>query len=364
MNKITNIIKDLLPFGYIKKRNKKQFYNFLKGAQFGQGLYGSLPKEEPLFEKILAVQGFGFSGHTAGIDLLREYRTVLMPSDPQVIDDEGHYVSLPSIEVDFMRLAGGLMELEKYLGEDNIFQNDAATQRLIKLLGTCKFLQMNDECKKLTFAFVDSIIDFQISGLKAPLYNYHLQDGFFNNDSIYFLKHLKVAEYRTLVKDYLTSIFNTFYKEGKKFLIADHLFSDLSVDLETRNGIVPNLKTIVIYRDPRDVYASAVLYNVDWIPHKELNTFVKWWKSILSNFDPQNGDVLFVKFEELVLNYEVTKNIIEKYIGLNPQDQVYRYSCLNPDKSSANVGIWKKMTDREIALSVIKKELSEFCFEQ
>lgn len=358
------IVKELLPYCIVKRHYKKFNYNFLAGVSFGKGTFGVIPENNCLFTNVLALQGFGFSGHTAGIDLLREYRSVMMPSDPQIIDKDNRYVASPSIEVDFMRLAGGLMEMEKFLGEENIFQNDAAAQRLIKMLGTCKFLQLNDTCKELTYSFVDQLIDFQIDGIRSPLYNYHLQDGMFFNKTIYFLKQLSVSEYRGLVRNFLIAVLNTFYKDGKKVIIADHLFSDLSIDLETRRQIVPNLKTIVIYRDPRDVFASGVIFDVDWIPYNDQHVFVKWWKKMLSTFDPSNSDILFVKFEDLVMNYELTKKRIEEYVGLDPQDHVFQYNCLDPQKSIANIGIWKKLTNKEEELLYIKNELSDFCFEQ
>lgn len=358
--KIGQIIKNILPYSIVNNIQKRKYTNYLDNVVF-DGTYGSLEYIESKFNTVIALQGFGYSGHTAAIDLLREYSSICMPSDLDYDKIQGVYTKSASIEVDFVRLSGGLYEYEKFINGSNIFQNDAALQRMLKMLGSCKFLKLNDRCIELTKIFIDNLVDLQIPDLKFPRYNYHLQFEPNINSSILFAKQMEVDKYRKLVSNYLTSVWNSFYDGKKSFIIADHLFSDITISLDTREAYVPNLKTIVIYRDPRDVFASAYLYNEECIPHNDAKSFIKWWNHMFCNYEPENKKVLYVRFEELVAKYEETVKSIEEYLGLDPKDHIYKYQCLDPSKSIANIGIWQNLPCVE-EVSKISERLTEFCF--
>lgn len=52
----------------------------------------------------------------------------------------------------------------------------------------------------------------------------------------------------------------------KKFLVLDQFLSDTEYDLKKYSNYISNLKTIMVYRDPRDVYMTAKNLNIPWIP--------------------------------------------------------------------------------------------------
>jgi len=361
---VKKILKGILPYSVIQNRQARKTSNFLFSKLSSCIHSDDIKGDKCRFKYVIALQGFGYSGHTAILDLLREYKTVLMPSDTMANLSKDKYIASPSIEVDFMRLAGGLIEYEKYLDGSNIFQNDAVLQRMFRLLGTSKFLQLNERCKDLTAAFFYNLIDLNISNLHTPLYNYHLQNNDDPNKNIYFPKCLTLEYYRSLCRDYLTSVWNSFYNDecDKRYIIADHLFSDLSISIEDRFQYVPNLKTIVIYRDPRDVFASSILYDVDWIPHNNVDDFICWWNHMFINFEPDNRAILYVKFEDLILNYELTVKQIEAYLDLSEKDHYYKYQCLNPKSSKNNIFMWKNLCDKRNDIEVIEERLNKYCY--
>ena len=111
-----------------------------------------------------------------------------------------------------------------------------------------------------------------------------------------------------------------------------------------------DFKAIVVERDPRDVYLLNKYY---W--HKppvsvskpyfpiDIKGFCHEWKRTIAR-NITNPNVLIIKFEDLIYNYDKTLEAIETFIGVKPSNHIRI-------KES-----WKK----EIGL--IEKELSEFLY--
>lgn len=89
------------------------------------------------YDQIVSVQGFGYSGSGAVNDLLREMNNVSVVAykdGDSYTDITGTNEPLLNSEVDFMRSAGGLLEVERYLCSNNIFFNDALIKRSIECI--------------------------------------------------------------------------------------------------------------------------------------------------------------------------------------------------------------------------------------
>lgn len=117
----------------------------------------------------------------------------------------------------------------------------------------------------------------------------------------------EVKDVQTLVSYFIKSFEE---KNFKKFsdLWIDHTPSNASRYSNLKNICYKN-NFILIYRDPRAIYAS--IKNLDWGPNNEID-FVPWWLSrfsylsLVKNFDNVN----IIKFEELILRpREILKNL-------------------------------------------------------
>ena len=340
-------LKLLAPYGLIKWISKKDTIVI--------ELVNTPPLKytRPLYDTVVSMQGFGVSGHTALVDLLREYSVCTTPVNKDMNAD--------SIEMDFVRLSGGLLEIEKYIESSNVFHNDALIHRFIQQFERFPIFQLNEICKSELDIFFSRIIDFEIKGLSCPFYNSNLQDPLLHNKSIYFLKKMNITDYRNICREFLTNVFNSIHIKGKSILLMDHLFTDMELDSKRDKEYVSNMKTILVTRDPRDVYETAKLKKFEWIPYDDVVSFVKWVKAMYRNYDPNNLDYLIIRFEDLVSDYDKTVSQIESFIGLTPDQHVYKYARLDPNKSIKNIGLWKNSSDVD-GNSYIEKELPHLCY--
>lgn len=348
-------IKNYLPYSFVlsyMQRHKTKFV-FGNNSVTDEDVHYD---DKSAYKTVVSVEGFGYSGSGAVVDLLREYDELLVMGS--IDAQEGSLAKSDNLseEMDFIRLTGGLFEIEKYIEGNNAFFNDAVIHRLIKLVQSSSVFAYNEKARLLFGKFFANIVEFKIDGLPVPMYNTYLED---TDNTIYYLKSMTINEYRLLCRQLITSIFNCYKRTGKEVLVADQLFSDGEFDVVRNEQYVPNLKTIVIYRDPRDVFAFAFKRKVSWIPYNDVNTYIKWVKTNYKRFDKTRSDYLVIRYEDLISNYDVEVKKIEQYLDI--ERHTSPRSCFDPSVSCRNVGIWK---DSELDISVfeaIKEEFPELC---
>lgn len=309
------------------------------------------------YKTIISVQGFGYSGSGAVVDLLREFPSCQVFGN---VDFEGSATKRAAIfeEVDFARLYGGLFDIEHYLNSNNLFQNDGVLNNFAKLVGCSKIYRCSEDIKQYFLCFFDNLVSMHIR-LGWQAYNPHLNFNF-HNPNIFFLKNHSISDYRTLCKSLIYTLFNSLHTEGKECLVLDQFFTDFEFNTKRNKEYIPNLKTIVVYRDPRDVYAFAKNINVEWIAHDSVEDFIKWHKICYHNFSPSSTDYLPVRFEDLVFDYDKVVTTIKEY--LNVSDHKFVKCNFDPSLSSKNVCIWKQSNIDIREFCKIKEQLNEYCY--
>lgn len=351
MLKFKDIIRNIMPYGLIEYRRKKMS----SPLDIYAGIKTSLLKEEKTkYEYIVSVQGFGYSGSGAVLDLLREYDGLDVIG---YVDFEGSKTprNQGGIEIDFIRLAGGLFEMEKYLSSTNIFHNDALIHRFIKLLNSGGLLR-NGKIKNIVISFLSEIIEFSIGPLSYRCYNGYLGKEE-SKSAIFFLRNMSVAQFRSISNRFLTHFFNVFAVNNSRGLVVDQLFSDLEFDIERNRQYLPNLKSIIVVRDPRDVYVFAKENNIEWIPTSSVELFIAWQKKIYSKLPLTDSSCLVIQFEDVVENYDTTISQIENYLRLSKEQHVRKLCNFDPAISIKNVGVWKHFPQYSNDVDIIKQAL-------
>lgn len=350
---IKDLVRNIIPYGIIQKRIHTA--NRKKKAIFSTNSYGTIPFCENKFKTIISVQGFGYSGHTALIDLFREYCTIKGCTKGNLAKDDPY-------EIDFMRLGGGILEVEKFLNCNNVYQNDALFHRLLKQLSSVEFFKEDRKCRDLTSIYLTNLIELEIPNLSQVYYNYAISDKENPNTSIYFLKEMSLKVFRNLTRNYISAVLNIFHEKGKDVLMLNHFFTDLEFDVNRCNDYIPNIKIIALFRDPRDVYFFAKSKNVEWIPHSTVTDFIKWCKIFYKRFNLKSKDYFPLRFEDLVVNYEEVVGELEDFIGLDPLCHNKKQMFLKPQESRKNIGIWESDSSLSSDMEIIYKELPRLCY--
>ena len=359
--RIKQFLIDLVPFFIVKRwiqRNDKKNSIIAYDPNLPD-----IEDHESKFKYIVSVQGLGYSGSGAVVDILREYSNCLTFGGIDEREGSGAKgLRLDSGEIDFLRFSGGLFEIEKYLEDDNIFFKDALIKRFKCTLDCCHIFKY-PETRQLANQFYNKIIDFEIDTNGRPDINWQVTDRLRQDCNIKIMRNLTVSEYYNLCQIFLRRIFNCFYQDKFEYLCLDQLCSDGNYDTQHYYSYIPNLKIILVYRDPRDVYSFAIKRDIPWIAHANVNEFIKWYKIQTKNIKTDSQDYLVIRFEDLVNNCSSQISRIESYLGLKTSQHNSERRCFIPEKSRLNIGIWRTHLEKQSDFDVIYQDLREFCYE-
>ncbi len=366
---LREFIKYWLPYGIENKlrhqRDKRQgllpLDGYLEYIDSGQSTeFSDVPYK---YRSIITVHGYGYSGSGAVIDLLREFSNVrtLAGNEPQFNKLK---VEEDLSEIDFPQVAGGLFDLEHYINSRNIFLNDAVMNRFVRMISHSDIYYRFPETRPAVFKFMHHLINFTLPHLKEKYYNGPQSELTVKGSDIYTLKHLSLKEYRNICRLFIRELFNSIPPiEGKDTLVLDGFLCDLEYDNKRYQEFVPGIKTIVVYRDPRDIYAFAIDKKIEWIP-LDADTFIEWIKLSTERFDIHSSDFLVIRFEDLVMQYQHTRDTLIGYLGLEPGMQCKNKMYFDPAISAKNIGIWKNSRVNKGDFDKIHNNLPELCYDK
>lgn len=369
--KLRKIIRGLAPYGVVRHFQKKHAKNKLEQVSFWEGYMDYIRSqsrcellEESPVRTVVSVQGFGHSGSGAVVDLLREYDDVVVVGGVDVVGscaatEEALY------EVDFLRSAGGLFEMELYLNTHNVRIQDALLHRFVLLIQRSDLFQKVPETRKYFYEFFRQISTASDT-FPYQVGNPHLDYKGVNNTL--FLQYMKLEEYRNLCRKLLNSIFSCYPIKKSDILVLDQFVGDREYDLPRYLEYVPNLKPIVVYRDPRDVYVFAKKYNIVWLSASNVDSFLEYFHKgahlLMTVNDIQDflTGYYVVSFERLLKEYSDVVNEIESFVGLNSNMHTRPKSALRPDMSIKGVEMWKEHPELNEDFKMLARELPQFIY--
>lgn len=353
--------------------------------------------------KFLDLSGYMFSGKAAAIDLIREF--------------EGYYVPNYRYEFPLIRIQDGIMDLEKALIDDwSPIRSDVAVKRFQKLVTKMsghktKLFSLKEEelvrgwnydklfdgkFYQYSMDYSNTLIDLKI---KAHWPFHSLNETFHEILKTRFIQLLRVvlcffkrkrrnAETLATEKDLFLISGDNFYEQTKAYLeklLSIPVEDDSIHTIVMHNAFEPfnpwrpikyfgDAKCIVVNRDPRDIYVTALLYSEGFNDYPDIYSkiscafnvehFIKRFKILMKNtkadMDPRDR-VLRINFEDIVIKYEDTLKTIYKFLGESERTHIKKNKFFNPLISDKNVGLWKNYPHQN-EIELIKKNLDEFCY--
>lgn len=345
--------------------------------------------------KLIDVSGFGHSGKTAVTDLLREV--------------EGVHAHHSSFEFSLLRLPDGLLDFKRNIIDNwTLIKADFAVKRFLNLCSSLSGTyneQLSINLEELTNEFIDSIV---VDELETEWYDslYSSKNNSTQNRLRSILKKTGLLSSIRILRRNINS--NSKSSKDKVYLIdQSKLLANSKIYLEkvlnsnnnkvvvTNNAFEPfnpsennmffdNSYSIIVDRDPRDIYLSAINQKGLFIPEFEKNnpvfslkyieeqkkdflgtsnidTFIWRQKQLRENCKQEKecDRIIRLKYEDIVCNYENTKDYLFNKLNLDSKLQKEKFKYFNPQNSKKNVGLWKhKRTIPEIIK--IEKELNKY----
>jgi hypothetical protein len=343
-------------------------------------------------KKIVDVSGYGHSGKTAISEYLRDFEDVFAFSS--------------NMEFELFRVQGGLLDLylsicqswnlirsrkrilefKKVIRRIGIVQNKFKPSTLWNASGhgynqyfNNKFIEISNEfieelikVKQKSFWPYDSLSDSKIKlfvgKIRAKLFKKLILTEIYYTDKNQFLKH---------TSNYIHKLFNEVGTPNHTHVVLNNTFEPYNPAKSIE--MVENSFSIIVDRDPRDIYASMInsqdvfvpsfeeYKNADELKKKmlgfdDINQFISRYRILKNNVDDDtNPYVLRIRYEDFILNHDEVARKIHKHIGLDNLKKKQK-TVFNVIDSKKNVGIWKKYENLPEIIQ-IEKELAEYCYQ-
>lgn len=326
---------------------------------------------------IIGICGYGYTGSSAIVDLLKEYEEL------DVLVKNFSY----TFEFSLPYEADGLLDLEYHLTKAPVKhqQSDMAIHRFKQLVQWQRNPMnrvTNGQFSKLTEDYINSLIQ-----VAYPCRRVDTRRN--NRAQIYLEKGMGVLQRKLervfkrnipLVKEdtRYVSVYPENFQQLTKAYVMDVLNAG-KADTETIRLIdqpfPPNNPedvfhffedpyAVVVDRDPRDIYVMVKHFafrSGRFIPSDNVEDFVKYYRAVRQHRPDQDPSrVLRICFEDLIYEYDATVKKIEDFFDIHAH--VRRGEFLKPELSIRNTQMMDLFPEDKEAMAYIEKELPEYLF--
>lgn len=332
----------------------------------------------------VAVASYMGSGSSAVTDLLRECERVVCPNG--------------SFEYVFLHCPDGVFDLEdKLLRANNALRSDEALRSFRAAMAELDgnphlwFAGYRERVSSRFMEHVDAFID-ELTTVTFPGFWYE-QEKVSRSRTRLLNMRVRLGASRSSL--YATDLRMSFVTPERFWEAAARFVDRVLSDVERRDGqagsgqvalydqlVLPHgldrighyfpdhgLSCVVVSRDPRDVF---VLNKYVWAPHGnpvplplDVDDFCTYYRA-MRDAEPgagdAAGDVLRVRFEDLVWHYERTRDTILGFVGVPDGAQSRSRELFDPSVSVRNVGLARMSQEAARECETIERRLPDLLY--
>lgn len=126
-------------------------------------------------------------------------------------------------------------------------------------------------------------------------------------------------------------------------------------------------KVFIVDRDPRDLFVSLKYFTKEkGIPCKDVKMFCDWFlwtRGQAEKFKYDSNIVKKIRFEDMIYDYENTRNEILKFVGIDNNVVCNQCSRFDPHKSINNTQVWLRYPQALEEIEYIEKKLSAYVYD-
>lgn len=338
----------------------------------------------------LLVSGFFSSGSSAVVDLLKEFRGAYeCTAEIRTIKDPYGICQMEDALVNHWELINSSAAINDFLNLSRICSRRGGGRNPFARVGLNYKKTIHPDFMKITQRYVEKLIkfeyraDFYYSKFKKSYLRYVVDRCRMGLEQATKGK-LRVANRKNLLPYYFANptqnefnaatqeYFEKLYEDRVKGIDSPFIIMDQAVSPNNTQVIhryFKKAKMIIVDRDPRDMYIDDI---VNWGENldddcgsAEAGMRYVMRQRALRNSMVLDPDIIYIRFEDMILNYEETTDRLLALLNLTREDHLQKHCYLKPERSAKNIGIWKKYyTEYKDALDVITKELPDLCYER
>jgi hypothetical protein len=320
---------------------------------------------KPRHLRYLDLSGYAFTGKHAVIDLMREF--------------EGYNVAHFQFEFNLLRIQGGIRDLETALSDDwSPIRSDAAVRRFRKLAR--RLASKNSWTNPGSwFEAVGWNYDDFFKGRFTPATEAYVRGlveatwrtewpypaGEIGALQLFHRKLLQLLKMPTAfdfdytlaapddflaqTREYMAILLEAFAEPGDHTVVMHNSCEPFNPSRALR--YFADGRSIIVDRDPRDVFVAQNCYvapgsSAKPAPYRAVATTpenfcrrFRLMRHVAMRTNEAPGKVLRIKFENLILNYEETLQLILNFIGETRVKHTFPKKYFKPEVSAKNIGI-------------------------
>ena len=323
-----------------------------------------------MLPKFVSINGSGMSGSGAIYDFLSSSNIFFDP--------------FPQKEFSLSYDPGGLVDIENRINNFSINNSTEIYYKTKKLLSyyTSKetgisfgkglddetkyfesaFLEFIDEVYNLSYSGFNQYFKFNTTKLNKLIINLTYKiDKIFKEKSNFSKLYLisDIEKFNESVEKLVKKIFYDKNLENKDILLnqGGTIFNPIKT-----TKYYNNCKNICVLRDPRDIFAEVKRKGYQF-PGYDIQIFCKWYEALMQRINPEdrkNENILFINFEEFVLNRDTSINKILSHINVKNYD--YKKSNFNFNRCENNCSIFKKELSND-EIKYLEKNLDRYTYD-
>ena len=247
----------------------------------------------------------------------------------------------------------------------------------------------DDKWKELSYNYINSLTDFTFRGwwmydlydggkvfyFRKRIVNKLLHKTIWKNDydrqlntmknEITYCSHPSEEKFLELTRKYIYDLFTSVIPNNKDVIMVDQLLPPMNLSRYLRY-FDNNIQTVIVDRDPRDVFVLDKYVWKDGIIPNDPEIFCKWFEYTRSHRrieDLDTEQIHFIKFEDLVYKYDDTTKELIKWLKLNEEQHVRPHSNFKPEVSIKNTQVWKQFPESISEVELIQEKLSEYLYD-
>lgn len=330
--------------------------------------------------KIISCASYYGSGSSAITDLLSEYSVIYSFTDS---------------EFRFLHDPNGISDLEYNLVENFNRHNSGRAlkqyKKMVDFNAGNRFLHRYEKFfkgnwKKYSYKYIDDLTDFKYYGSwqydeldKGMLFYYFVavinrilhktiwrnkKERFFNplKNEITYCSHPSEEKFLRCTRRYIYDLFSSI-SNGYSNVMVDQVVPSTNIARYLR--YFNNIKVFIVDRDPRDIFLLEKYVWKDGMLPTDVQTFCKWYLYTRANREKELIDtnhVMYIQFEDLIYNYDVTVKKIENWLGLDANKHGNIKKFFDPELSIKNVHLWNKYPNSLSEIEFIEKKLNKYLY--
>lgn len=317
---------------------------------------------------LVLIEGLGFSGSGAVLDLLREVDgCYVLPTELRLINDPDGILSLESAIVDNWTVFQGDMAIKRFRklckNLSNKYTSPYSTLDHTKIFSKYFLPVVDKYLDKLTLLEFNGLWYGNDSLLRRKLIGRRFVGrNKFTTRKMYVAKNIERDEFLIYTDEFLSELASLYIGDKRAGLFV--IDGDYSVlNAKRVMSYFPKGKIILVIRDPRDILATVRNGFGAFMP-EEFNKNINWQLSLYKRWCESvkvipNDKFKVVHFEDLVIKYEIIKKEIFSFLEIDEKLHLKKQSIFDPSDSVKNIGIWKDVLSKR-EMSIIEQSFKGF----